>query len=248
MNVRTCRLAASGVAVRVALGDPFICPECGGSLAPPALDTIRPRGRAALLVAVFACVAIGAGATVLVRGGILDRRAPPPEPPPVLVALAPAVLTAPPARVTEDALADIQPATFEAEAKATPSRPSRKVRRLAALQAAATPAGPGRHHANVHVSLSIPLVAGGQPDYPEQYEEDGRSGNVTVACALLPDGSPRQCRTTRMDGGRIFDVSVHSWLELKDVRFQRSSRRRRSPVRNVTLTVKFIGDGPLQQD
>jgi hypothetical protein len=246
MNVRTCRLAASGVGVRVALDDPFICPECGGSLAPPALDTIRPRGRVAVLVAAFACVAIGAGATVLVRGGLLARHAPPPEPPAVLATLAPALLTGPPTSVTEDPLADIQPATVEADVTATRSRPPRKVRRPAALQAAASPSGPGRHHVNVHMLPSIPLVAGGQPEYPEQYEEDGRSGSVTVACALQPDGGPRQCRTTRLDGGRIFDVSVHSWLELKDVRFQTSRLRRRPPVRSVTLTVKFIGDGPLQ--
>jgi len=250
MNLRTCRIAASGAAVKVALEDPFICPECGGSLAPPALDTIRPRGRTALLAAVFACVAIGAGATVLVRGGLFER--PAPEPAPSVVTLAPASLHGPTVTFTEDTLAAVPPATVEAEESASPARSARRAQPKATSPAttreAATAAAPGRHHANVHMSISIPLVAGGQPEYPEQYEEEGRSGSVTVTCGLQPDGGPTQCRTTRLAGGRIFDVSVHSWLELKGVRFKPAQTRRRLTVNNVTLTVQFIGDGPQQQD
>jgi hypothetical protein len=251
MNVRTCRIAASGAAVKIALEDPFICPECGGSLAPPALNTIRPKGRIALVALVFVCVAIGAGATVLVRGGLFERPAPSAtEPPPTVALLAPIVLAGPVTTVTQDTLADPPPA--EAEDMPPASRVGRKAATRSAHGLAsrdtAAAASPGRHHTNVHMSLSIPLVAGGQPDYPEQYEEDGRSGSVTVTCALQPEGTPTQCLTTRLDGGRIFDVSVHSWLELRDVRFQTARPRHRPPVHDVTLTVHFIGDGPQTEN
>jgi len=253
MNVKTCRIAASGAAVRVALEDPFVCPECGGSLAPPALNTIRPKGRIALVAAVFVCVAIGAGATVLVRGGLFERPAPPPEPlPPTVVSLAPALLAGPAATVTQEAVAAPPPETSTAEDAAPLPRAKRKASSKAAHvvanRDAETPGSIGHHHTDVHMSLSIPLVAGGQPDYPEQYEEEGRSGSVTVACTLQPDGSPTQCRTTRLMGGRIFDVSVHSWLELRDVRFQTARPHRRPPAHDVALTVHFIGDGPQQEN
>ncbi len=253
MNVRTCRIAAAGAAVRVALEDPFICPECGGSLAPPALNTIRPSGRVALLAAVFAFVAIGAGATVLVRSGLFTRP-PAPEPAPTLASLEPAFLPGPLVTFAEDTLTAPDPATVDADTEeaAAPAHVARKTfprasRRFAGRETA-TPAATGRRHANVIMSVSIPMVAGGQPDYPEQYEEDGRSGSVTVTCGLQPDGSPAQCRTTNLTGGRIFDVSVHSWLELKDVRFKPVQARRRRPVHDVTLTVQFIGEGPPPQD
>lgn len=246
MNVRTCRIAASGAAVRVALDEPFLCPECGGSLAPPALDTIRPTGRIALLTAVFACVAIGAGATVLMRSGLFNR--PVAEPAPTLVWLAPALLNGPTITFAQDTLAAPDPLSVDAEEEAPLGRTSRKAlpkapRRTASRETAA----PASHHANVHLSVSIPLVAGGQPDYPEQYLDEGRSGSVTIICGLQPDGSPAQCRTTQLTGGRIFDVSVHSWLDLKDVRFKPAQTRRRRPVHDVKLTVEFVGDGPPQE-
>ena len=253
MNVRTCRIAASGTVVKVALEEPFICPECGGSLAPPALSTIRPKGRIALVAAVFVCVAIGAGATVLVRGGLFERPLPPAtEPPPTIVSLAPIDLAGPPTTVTQDTLAAPPPAEAEAEDGPAASRMGRRSAMKSAHAAlgreTVAAASPGRHHTNVHMSLSIPLVAGGQPDYPEQYEEEGRSGSVTVTCALQPEGTPTQCLTTRLDGGRIFDVAVHSWLDLRDVRFQTTRARHRAPVRDVTLTVHFIGDGPQSEN
>jgi len=245
MNVKSCRIAASGAPVRVALEDPFICPQCGGSLAPPALESLRPRRRIALIAALFACVAIGAGATVLARGGVFGHRAP--EPAPVLAALAPAALPGPVTTVAEDVLDALPPVTADAEDQPASSRVLRKALPRAAptgaRREASAAAKPGRHHVNVHIAVSTPLVAGGLPDYPEQYE-DGRSGNVTVACGLQPEGTPTQCRTTRLAGGRIFDVSVHSWLELKDVRFKTTHSRSAPPVRSVTLTVHFIGDGP----
>jgi TonB family protein len=233
----------------VNLEDPFICPHCGGSLAPPALDSIRPRRRTAVLAVLFACVAIGAGATVLARGRLFER--PARQPAPTLATLEPAALPGPTVFFTVDTLAAPAPADIEAEESEPPSRAGRRAlsksvhkgeRREAAL-----PAASGHHHANVHLAVSIPLVAGGQPEYPEQYQEDGRSGSVTVACALQPDGGPTQCRTTQLTGGRIFDVSVHSWLDLRDVRFKPVQTRHHRPAHDVKLKVDFIGDGPAPQ-
>ncbi len=235
----------------VALEEPFVCPECGNTLVPPALEAMPGRGRrVALLAAAFALVAIAAGATVLARGGLFRQPAPTPAETPVIASFAPAILTGPMVSFVQDTLADILPATWDVEDATMPAHALHKMpaktraQHLAPGQALKDPVG--GHHANVHMSVSVPLVAGGEPDYPEQYQ-DGRSGDVTVACALQPDGSPTQCRTTQQSGGRIFDVAVHSWLDLRDVRFAPPHLRHRPPIRTVTLRVQFIGDGPAPQ-
>jgi hypothetical protein len=247
-RVTDCSLAESGVPVMVALEKPFLCPECGNPLVPPSLDTIGPSARkVALLAAAFASVAIAAGATVLVNGGFFERHGPAPAETAAVIPLAPATLAVAASVATPDALADIPPVTLAVEEAGSPSRARGKVTRktdaVAALADGSLTHPAARHHANVHMALSIPLVSGGLPDYPDAYQ-DGRSGNVTVACALQPDGTPTQCRTTRLSGGRIFDVAVHTWLDLRDVRFQMARPRHRAPIHSVTLGVQFIGDSP----
>ena len=238
-----CRIAASGALVRVPLEMPFVCPECGAPLTAPALGAIRPlTRRPAFLASALGVVALLAASVVLAQAGFLHRHAPLPAPleEPTIVSFAAIPLQKPTPDAVVDALAEPEPATLAATEPAPrqgfvlhPKPESPSVRHAPAAK---------RHHANVHLSFSIPLIAGGQPDYPEQYE-DGRSGTVTVACKLRPDGGTQGCTTMRRSGGPIFDVAVHSWLDLRDVRFKPPKIRGRL-INHVTLTVDFIGEPP----
>jgi hypothetical protein len=226
----------------VALENPFICPECGSALAPPALEKIASRARrVALLAASFAFVVIVAGATVLVQAGFFAKPEPPPEAAPPTIALSPVLLPPVPPVMTAEVLQPPPTERAPAEESARPVRSPHSASPRATRPRAAGANTPGRRHADVHMSVSVPLIAGGLPEYPEQYD-DGRSGSVTVACALEPDGSATRCQTLRVSGGPIFGVAVHSWLELKDVRFRVVKIRGRAPLNGVTLTVRFIGE------
>jgi TonB family protein len=242
-----CSIAASGKVVRVPLENAFVCPECGAPLRSPALGDIRPLARKPVFLAsALGIVALLAASVVLAQSGFFHRGAPVPAPDEAAITVSlPATSLQRPAPVgvvdtltapTAVAVPIAEAATTLHAARGTGLRP---------------PAGPillrhaevaRRRHADVHLSYSIPLVSGGAPDYPEQYE-DGRSGTVTVSCGLRPDGTPQGCATTSRTGGPIFDVAVHSWLDLKDVRFK-PARIHGRLTNHVKLRVDFIGEPP----
>jgi TonB family protein len=101
----------------------------------------------------------------------------------------------------------------------------------------------GNAHGDVRASFSTPLIDGGLPDYPDQYQ-DGQSGDVTVTCTIQTDGKTAGCTTLKATGGRIFDVSVHAWLDLKPVRFRPFKIPGRVKPHPVLFTVHFIGQAP----
>ncbi len=239
----TCSVAASGTLVRVPLEKPFLCPECGAKLTPPALADIKPLARRPVLLAsavgVLCLLVVG---VVLARGGFQRAHAPPPAPveQQSTLSLAPVPLAQPAPDIIVETLDSPPAATFPATEAATPASSVLRPRSEVPAPRHASRANHAR--ANVRLSFSIPLVAGGEPDYPDQYQ-DGQSGTVTVSCGLRPDGGTQDCKTIRRSGGPIFDVAVHSWLDLRDVRFK-PARLRGRLVNRVTLTVDFIGAPP----
>ncbi len=237
-----CSIAASGRPVMVPLASPFICPECGGTLTAPALDDIAPLARRPIfLVPVLAALALLVASAVLAKVGYFTRPVPPPAAPPALVSLPANLLQATAPVSIQEPVVSPPPVVIAA----TEPAPLPRTHRDAARQGTGDRPEMGekavhvRHHVNVHLSVSMPLISGGEPDYPEQYQ-DGESGTVMVGCKLRLDGSTHSCTTIRRSGGPIFDVAVHSWLDLKDVQFKPTRLRGRF-IDHVTLTVDFIG-------
>ena len=243
-----CGIAASRVPIRVPLASAFICPECGGHRTPPTLGEIVPlAGKPALAIFAWSFVAIFAGVTFLAHAGLFGRHTSPPAPAVVPTEVTPSAIklknSAP--TIVEETLAPVPPAIIPAplpvlgtaslqhalHAHVSYVPPNRSDARRNALM---------HHHADVHLSLSIPLIAGGQPDYPEQYQ-DGQSGHVRVLCGLRSNGLPHDCTTIRRSGGPLFDVAVHTWLDLRDVRFK-PARLRGRILDHVMLNVDFIGE------
>jgi TonB family protein len=77
---------------------------------------------------------------------------------------------------------------------------------LAAGDAAATPFN------------AVP-VAGGSPDYPDEYADNGQSGQVTVSCTIQATGFPTACHIVGVQGGRKFSAAVLRWLDSGRVRY-----------------------------
>lgn len=237
----SCGIAASRAPVRVPLASPFICPECGGQLTPPTLgEIVALTGKPAFAISAWSVAAIFAGVTFLAHAGFFGRHISPPAPAtvPIEVTLPAVTLKKSVPTIVEDTLAPLPPATMPAPGTVSLQHAS---------HAHVSYVPPDRsdtrrkmhHHADVHLSFSIPLLADGQPDYPEQYQ-DGQSGYVRVLCWLRANGLPHDCTTIRRSGGPLFDVAVHTWLDLKDVRFK-PARIRGRIIDHVTLSVDFIG-------
>jgi TonB family protein len=51
-----------------------------------------------------------------------------------------------------------------------------------------------------------------QPDYPDQYNDSGRNGRVTVDCVIQTNGHPTNCHVVSQQGGAAFAASVMQWL------------------------------------
>ena len=243
-RVDACGMAATRVMVRVPLESAFICPECGGQLTPPTLGEIGPLTRKpAFAISALSLAAVFAGATFLAHAGFFVPHIsrPPPAAGPVEVDLSAAPLKRSAPTIVAETLAALPPVLLPATATVSLQQglhahvsyvpPRRSDARRNSVM---------RHHADVHLSFSIPLIADGQPDYPEQYQ-DGQSGYVKVLCGLRSNGVPHDCTTIRRSGGPLFDVAVHTWLDLKDVRFK-PARIRGRLIDHVTLSVDFIGE------
>jgi TonB family protein len=229
------------VLVRVPLESPFVCPECGSQLTPPAVDEIKPLAlRPAFLAAACGLAGLLATAAILAQAGFsrLHKPLAAPAEQPTMVSISAVTLEKPPPATVDEAL--VAPPPVIITALQLPA-PRRRVTQ-------APPGRPGvprqsagsRRHSDVHMTFSVPLTAGGKPDYPEQYQ-DGQSGAVTVLCRLQSNGATQDCRTIRRSGAPLFDVAVHSWLDLRDVRFKPAAMRGRV-ANDVTFTVIFIGE------
>jgi len=50
------------------------------------------------------------------------------------------------------------------------------------------------------------------PEYPDSYQDSGRTGRVTVDCVIQTDGRPTGCHVLNASGGAAFSQSVEAWL------------------------------------
>jgi TonB family protein len=205
------------------------------------MGAIKPLAlRPAFLASVLGLAALTAAAAVLAQAELswFHKPSPAPDKTPTTVSISAAALEKPaPALVAETLVAPPpeivlprQPHILHGPvSEALPARPDAR-RKSASLH----------RHSNVQLSLSVPLISGGKPDYPDLYQ-NGQSGSVTVVCGLQPNGATQVCRTIRRSGDPLFDVAVHSWLDLRDVRFKPAVLHGRV-TDSVTFTVIFIGE------
>ena len=57
------------------------------------------------------------------------------------------------------------------------------------------------------------VVSGSRsPDYPDQYQDSGRTGKVTVQCTIETDGRPTNCVVLNTVGGSAFTQATLGWL------------------------------------
>jgi len=50
------------------------------------------------------------------------------------------------------------------------------------------------------------------PEYPDQYQDSGKTGRVTVDCYIEPDGRPSGCHVLNQSGGAAFAQATMAWL------------------------------------
>jgi protein TonB len=64
------------------------------------------------------------------------------------------------------------------------------------------------------VKFSAANIVGGarQPSYPDQYQDSGRPGRVTVDCVIQVDGRPTNCHIVSTSGGAAFASATMQWL------------------------------------
>ena len=56
------------------------------------------------------------------------------------------------------------------------------------------------------------------PDYPDEYQDSGRVGEVLSRCDALPDLRVSNCRVVAVEGGEAFGRAVLAWLSAPDFR------------------------------
>jgi hypothetical protein len=69
-----------------------------------------------------------------------------------------------------------------------------------------------------HPFHAIP-VAGGAPNYPDAYADEGRPGAVTISCTIQASGFPAACHVVSVQGGSAFSGAVLKWLGSGRVRY-----------------------------
>jgi Meckel syndrome type 1 protein len=67
--------------------------------------------------------------------------------------------------------------------------------------------------------FSARVVRGGAPEFPKAYEDEARSGTVTVRCTIEENGAPTGCDVLEQTGGQSFGRAVSRWLGSGRVRF-----------------------------
>ena len=131
---------------------------------------------------------------------------PPPPPPPEVPVTAPPPFIPPPEISVQPPPEQTHAIVAVQHAAPTPYVPTQRAP-VAAPQVTGPSSGP------VSTSHS-------QPDFPEQYQEEGREGHVTVTCAIEADGRPSGCVLNSVSGGSGFGPPVLTWLSSGKVRYR----------------------------
>jgi len=62
-------------------------------------------------------------------------------------------------------------------------------------------------------------IAGGEPDYPQEYADEARAGAVTISCTIQTTGIPSGCHVVSVEGGNGFSRAVLRWIGTGQVRY-----------------------------
>jgi outer membrane biosynthesis protein TonB len=155
----------------------------------------------------------------------VPTRAPPPTKP-IAAREAPAKPIPPPLTRAQQREAAAAAAKLAAAAKPQPPPPPPRqppVVKTVSLPpppvaVAASPPAPAVPHGETHPFRAVP-IAGGEPDYPQEYADEARAGAVTVSCTIEPSGSPAGCHVVGVQGGNGFSRAVLQWLGSGRVRY-----------------------------
>ena len=165
----------------------------------------------------------------------VPTRAPPPTKPiaareaptkPIAAREAPAKPIPPPLTRAQQREAAAAAAKLAAAAKPQPPppapRPPPVVKTVALppppVAVAASPPAPAAPQGETPPFRAVP-IAGGEPDYPQEYADEARAGAVTVSCTIEPSGSPAGCHVVGVQGGNGFSRAVLQWLGSGRVRY-----------------------------
>ncbi len=254
-NAAGCALAKRGRIVQVELKQPFLCPSCGGPLAPP---PVRNMPEPTVLAA-------GAGVIVVVAGALafwllgskpapVPVHAPPPaaHPAPAPKPVAPATPPPPisengssgpggpttvviPPQLLAPGTTTLAPATPPAAVPAAPppapSPPKRREHRVVASARASQKAPP---------PPEMKALDGSHPEYPDAYEDTDTKGQVTVTCIVQPDGSATKCQILHQTGGAAFGNAVLHWLARDTTRFPPLLRKGHPAALPFTWNIDFF--------
>ncbi|WP_264801896.1 energy transducer TonB, partial [Acetobacter nitrogenifigens] len=119
---------------------------------------------------------------------------PPPPPPP------PPQLTTPPPPYIPPPKIQVQPPPQQVIQHVTHTPPPKPMPPAVAAPPTPGPVGPPVPD---HLAGSRPINHV-QLTYPEQAEEEGREGKVTVVCDVEPSGETSNCSVTSVQGGQVF--------------------------------------------
>jgi protein TonB len=86
---------------------------------------------------------------------------------------------------------------------------------------------------------SQPAVGSSRPEFPDQYQDSGRSGTVTVSCTIQADGHPSGCSLVNVTGGAAFGSSVMAWLRSGSALYKPAIRNGVAIASQTQLTVHF---------
>jgi protein TonB len=86
---------------------------------------------------------------------------------------------------------------------------------------------------------TAPTIGSSKPEYPDQYNDSGRSGVVNVTCVIQVDGTPTNCRLNSVSGGSAFGTTVMNWLNSGRVHYRPAIRNGHAVEQSTNLRVSF---------
>jgi hypothetical protein len=198
-NLDYCSIGMQRLRVTIPLGEPFVCPECGGALRPPAeANSGRPWVMPALRIGVLV-VGIGLGG---VQGYLIGR-------------VQPAVHSA------------VTAASKDAALQLNTARAMLGLKTLAPDAVVAVPAPPPPPAQAVLVqqraypTRTVPLELA---DPAQHLQKEERAGQVTVDCLLVAARDTPSCRVGDIRGTNAFSAASLAWLSKLAVKYAGDGR------------------------
>ena len=258
-----CSIGQMRTVVRVPLGRPFICPECGKPL--HALAATQTR-RSRRWPAIWAGAGLAGAALLYVGLGparpkhhhiVLPIQEAPAAPPPLITlatgeSAAAVVLQV--ESITEVlptlAVTQTDPLSVAPPPPPPPLPPPLPLPlplpRLTPLPRVAAPSPrleplPTLSEAPPAIDrgFSPATLSGGVPPYPVDYVHDGRIGEVSLSCTIEASGEPSHCKVQDVAGGRRFAEAAVDWLNSGAVHYAPILRHGRPIAEEAHWTIRF---------